>query len=117
MARAVDREGRWSGLAGLLPPAQPLGCSSATSPCPRVLPEDLAGLGRSTLLSLQYYGADLRRQGSRTFLLGPGHLHPMRSCEARAKAKEYTDARLMTEAADFPAGSRLRYQARSIGTA
>ena len=63
------------------------------------------------LLSLQYYSADLRRQGLKDVLLGPGHLHPSmhtRAAEARAKAKEYTDARLMTEAADFPAVHRKK---------
>lgn len=77
------------------------------SPMPRggMLPRMSFAIDLKHLLSLQYYASDLRIQGLEDVLEGPAHLHPSihtRAAEGRALAKEYVDAHLIQDAADFP---------------
>lgn len=67
------------------------------------------------LLSMQYSAVELRLQSLEDLLRGPSHLHedlPTINARVRATRREFTDAQVISDVADFPDVRRTRLPAR-----
>ncbi len=120
LAHGVERQGRRHRLAGLLPPAQPVGgCRHALGrQCPRPAGQPLKATIKH-LLCLEYSTVAIQNKAMADFLAGPEHIFSILESalpDVRKMREQYPDAVVLPGATALPPPSDKRRKKVKIPT-